>query len=430
MILVSGSVQGLGQVISGPMVGYSSMKEVAVWVQTDGEAEVYMTYINRGDDAETGRSNTVTTNKQQAYTARLTAEDLKPGQVYDYKIVVNGNAVTSNNEQKFQTQILWQWRTDPPDFSFAIGSCFYVNEAPYDRPGKPYGGEYNILASVYKDSPDFMLWLGDNTYLREADWTSRSGYIHRYSHTRGLKELQPLLANTHHYATWDDHDFGPNDSDRSWAKKEIALEMFDLFWANPHFSGYQDSGVSNYFQWADCDFFLMDDRWHKSPNRLSNGVWGRKQLDWLKESLIGSKAKYKFIANGVMVLSGAAEKENMANAAADERQELIDYINEYKITGVVFLTGDRHFSELSMIDEEGGVPIYDITSSPLTSGVASSAFQDEQNPNRVDGTAVFQRNYGLLTVSGPRSDRRLTLTLKSVAGETIWSKTIKQLVTH
>ena len=36
---------------------------------------------------------------------------------------------------KVQTQVLWDYRMDPPPFSFVTGSCAYINEAQYDRPG-------------------------------------------------------------------------------------------------------------------------------------------------------------------------------------------------------------------------------------------------------------------------------------------------------
>ena len=47
--------------------------------------------------------------------------------------------------------------------------------------------------------------------------------------------MQPLLARTHNYAIWDDHDFGPNDSDRSSAIKAITLEAFKDSWPNPSY---------------------------------------------------------------------------------------------------------------------------------------------------------------------------------------------------
>ena len=61
-----------------------------------------------------------------------------------------------------------------------MGLCVYVNEAPYDRAGPEYGGDYGIFASIDAQRPDFMLWMGDNVYLRPADWNTRTGIYHRY----------------------------------------------------------------------------------------------------------------------------------------------------------------------------------------------------------------------------------------------------------
>ena len=41
------------------------------------------------------------------------------------------------------------------------------------------------------------------------------------------------------------------------------------------------------------------------------------------------------------------------------------------------------------------------------------------------GTLVEQRNFGTLTVSGPRKDRVLTLRTFGVDGETLWKRTIR-----
>ena len=85
---------------------------------------------------------------------------------------------------RFRTPALWRYRTDPPPLRIAIASCFYVNEPAFDRPGTPYGSSFEILAAITARRPDVMVWLGDNTYMREADWYTRTGILHRYTHTR------------------------------------------------------------------------------------------------------------------------------------------------------------------------------------------------------------------------------------------------------
>ncbi len=89
------------------------------------------------------------------------------------------------------TKSLWKWRTDAPDFSFLAGSCSYINEPEYDRPGRPYGGDFETFNSMAREEAKFMVWLGDNAYLREADWDSKFGIQHRFTHSRSLVELQP-----------------------------------------------------------------------------------------------------------------------------------------------------------------------------------------------------------------------------------------------
>ncbi|MCB0572700.1 MAG: alkaline phosphatase family protein, partial [Phaeodactylibacter sp.] len=204
---------------SGPMLGYNEMREVLLWVQTKAPATVQFAYW---PEAEPGRRMFTAekqTEKSDAFTAKLLADQVEPGTKYRYELLIDGKPVSLPYPAAFETQPLWQWRTGPPAFKVAIGSCAYINETEYDRPGTPYGSDYQIFQSIYEQHPNAMIWLGDNVYLREADWFSRTGILHRYTHTRSLPEMQPLLASTHHYAIWDDHDYGPNNSNRSYIHK-------------------------------------------------------------------------------------------------------------------------------------------------------------------------------------------------------------------
>ena len=190
------------------MVGYSEMKEVMLWVQTNSCAEVQFVYWEKGKPEVSFSTEVTKTIKKEAYTAHCVADEVLPGKKYEYSLYINGKKIDFDYPTTFQSQTLWQWRTDPPDFKMALGSCTYVNETEYDRPGKPYGSEYFIFDAIHKKQPDAMLWMGDNIYLREVDWSTRTGILHRNTHTRSLPEMQPLLASTHNYAIWDDHDYG------------------------------------------------------------------------------------------------------------------------------------------------------------------------------------------------------------------------------
>tara|TARA_B100001057_G_scaffold195352_1_gene196111 strand:- start:1416 stop:2762 length:1347 start_codon:yes stop_codon:yes gene_type:complete len=411
---------------SGPMVGYSTMQEVLLWVQTSENAKVHFEYYEMDNPKIRFKTDQKETVKKSGYVAKLIADEVLPGKKYNYEIFINDLKVERGYKMEFQAQELWKWRTDPPDVNFVIGSCSYVNEPQFDRPGKPYGSNFEIFNSINKKSPDFMLWLGDNTYLRESDWNSRTGFIKRYSHTRALSELQPLLASTHNYATWDDHDYGPNNSDGSFWLKETASEIFKLFWGNPNYDITGKGGVTGFFQWSDLDFFLMDNRYHRTSNNNFTGdrqILGKDQIDWLINALTFSQATFKFIAIGGQVLSSGAVHENYANYP-EERKYLLDKIREAKIEGVIFLDGDRHHTVLSKMQEAKNVyPLYDLTCSSLTAGTNDD--DESYNVYSLKETLVSVNNFGVLNVTGPMENRELIIKIFDKDGQELWKKSIK-----
>ncbi len=424
IVLYSSAQQSLLQ--SGPMVGYSQMKEVLLWVQTTEPATVHFEYWEKGKEDQKNKTAQKLTTKAEAFTAKLLADQLEPGMAYEYDVFINDQLLSFTYPTEFHTQALWQWRTDPPNFKLAIGSCAYVNETRYDRPGKPYGGNYEIFEAIHGKRPDAMIWMGDNTYLREVDWFSETGIMHRYTHTRSLPEMQPLLASTHHYAIWDDHDFGPNDSDRSFIHKDLTTKAFELFWGNPSFGLPHHPGITTFFQFSDMEFFLIDNRYFRKPNRRSTGeniLLGEAQIQWLIDGLANSRAPFKFVVVGGQFLNTYEGYENFINVSKEERAYILSMIEQEGIKNVIFLTGDRHHSELSAFKNGVGNMIYDITVSPLTAGAARNPEKD--NKLRVENTLVTQRNFGILEFSGPRDARKMTVTIFDVSGEELWSKVIE-----
>jgi len=410
---------------AGPMLGYSEMREVALWAQTPGPAAVKFVYWDVDRPAERRQTEEMHTKAEHAFVAEVPVSLLEPGRRYGYEVHVDGRPVVVDWPLEFQTQELWHWRTDPPDFRFVIGSCFYVNDPPYDRPGTPYGGGFEILEAMANTQPDAMIWMGDNVYLREADWYSRSGILYRNTHTRSLPELQPLLGSTHHYATWDDHDYGPDNSDWTWREKETTREAFDLFWANPSSSTPEFGGIATSFQWGDAEFFLVDDRWFRSPEeKVGDRVMLGPQLEWLVDALISSQATFKFVVSGSQVLNPVAQWENFATFP-EERGRLLAALRENDIGGVMFLTGDVHHTVLSRMSRPGTYSLYDLTISPLTAGPTDTDEATNDNHLLVPGSLYADRNFATLDFSGSREDRVLTITVRATDGGTVWTREIR-----
>ncbi|MEJ0083674.1 MAG: hypothetical protein WDM78_22605 [Puia sp.] len=117
-----------------------------------------------------------------------------------------------------------------------------------------------------------------------------------------------------------------------------------------------------------------------------------------------SHATFKIIVVGSQTLNPMSSDEGFYNYSY-EYHELMDFLNENHIKGVLFLTGDRHHSEIVKTERKGNYDLYDITVSPFTSGVAKVKGAEINNPARVPGSLVEKRNYARISVRGKKNER-------------------------
>lgn len=419
------------QIVSGPLIGHTELRSSQIWLHLEKNIDAKSVQLKLND----GTIYKAASDNNGFYNiVRFQITDLQPGSEYNYSITANGKSIAAGN---IKTQSLWQWRTDPPSFSFITGSCAYFNQPQYDRPGKPYGGDSSIFLSMAKERSDFMLWLGDNWYTREADYYSEFGLNYRPAHERSLKVMQPFWKAMPHYAIWDDHDYGFNDGDKSYPLKEASRNVFKSFWSNPSY-GMNNEGIYTKFTWNDVDVFMLDDRFFRSNddmpdslNGMPNGnkrMFGEKQMEWLKNALLQSNSNaninFRIIATGSQVLNPMSPFDCLRHFTK-EYNELMDFLKQTKINGVVFLTGDRHHSEIIKAERAGTYPLYDITASPLTSSTHKFGGPEKDNPYRVVGVDQLQ-NYTKISFSGKHKDRTMNVEFLGVKGEKLAEWSIKQ----
>ena len=437
--LIASSVSAwAGEIVSGPMLGYRAHREVFLWLETrDADSAVLEYWLKDSpDDVQRIAHEDVPPHPANGQIHHFVPGLLKMGATYDYRILIDGEVAELAAPATFQTQDLWEWRKPPPDFSFLMGSCAYINEPEYDRPGEDYGKTYRTFELMGESDADFMIWTGDNWYWREPDYSSVSGMWYRPSHDRAIPEMQKLLGTMHHYATWDDHDYGPNDSNWSFEYKELALDIFKAYWGNHTYGEAANPGVYSKFFWGDAAFFLMDNHYYRDAAGMDQErhpektQWGRQQLEWLKQSLMQAKVlkhfRFLFIATGNQMLQTAPSGEPH-ELYRREREELMDFIVENEITGVVFLTGDVHHSAMYKRQiGDSGQWVYEITSSPLSAGSWDAANSDKANdPHVIAGTLVGTQNFVQVAVAGEGRTRHLTVTCIDKDGETRFTQIIK-----
>lgn len=405
------------------MLGYNTMREVLVWVELEESEFAEMIYWKEGSEDSIRLNEEALIENHN--TIKFITQLLEPGTIYHYQIRLP-NLKYSTKVYHFKTQTNWQFRTDPPTFKMALGSCAYFNESQYDRPGKPYGRNYAIFNQIVAQQPELMLWLGDNFYLRDADLYTKAATFYRYSTDRATPELQALLSATHHYAIWDDHDFGPNDADGSYVGKENSLAAFKTYWGNPFYGVDNLPGITSAFEYNDVDFFLLDNRYQRNANNRTTGtkqMLGKPQIEWLIDGLKSSDAPFKIVAVGGQVLNTATVYENYSNFP-EERAYLLQRIEEEGIKGVVFVTGDRHKTELSQLKIGNEINIYDLTVSPLTAKYYNTI--EEANTLRVEGTHTATNNFAILEFSGSLKERVMKIMIYNSEGKQEWEKTIQR----
>lgn len=422
------------KLISGPWAGNVELRSATIWLEVSPQVKsIAVKYYPEGKVSMSKTISSKTEPGKDFNPIKIDINALEPNTKYHYEIWIDKKMVSTDFPTTFTTKELWQYRKPAPDFNFLTGSCAYFNEPAYDRPGKPYGGDSSIFETMANTSAAFHLWLGDNWYTREVDYSTAWGLHYRASRDRSLKVLQKFMAVMPQYAIWDDHDFGPNDAGKSYILKDESRKVFQSYSLNPTY-GENNQGIYTQFSYSDADFFLTDDRYFRSEPELADSLdgkpnpqktfFGEAQLNWLENALLASNAKFKIIAVGSQVLNQYNKYECLKEYPT-EYNRLLNFLDQYKISGVVFLSGDRHHSEIIGMQRKS-YPLYDITVSPYTSGVSKVSGEERNNPDRIAGTLIEAQNFASISIKTENKQRILKVDFIGLHGEILGSWSVSE----
>ena len=408
------------------MIGHTTATSASIWVETDRPAEVKVRYwVEKGThpivrDVASGR-----TTDEAPHTGVVTLGDLPEGGLVHYELEIDGRPIRPQTVQSFP--LLPKAGASGSSFSVAFASCMHPVRVPIQPLWTQVG--------VYR--PDALLLIGDNNYLpvypeayKVPESTVQYAMARNQRYLRDVPGLRSVLATTPTYAIWDDHDYGPNNSDRTFQWKELSLDLFKKYWPNPGAGTAETPGIFYSFKIGDAEFFMLDDRYHRDPNEAPDRetMLGAGQLAWLKRGLAESAATFKVIVNGhTLTVDRGDEKEYWARFG-DEREEFLDWMFEEGIEGVFFLSGDWHVGSLSRIEyEEEGYPLWELISSnagvhPVEADLHQYGYrrQTTGNSRSFDGPIindVRDYNFGLLEFSGEEGDRSVMLRLIDDRGQ-------------
>jgi len=293
-------------------------------------------------------------------------------------------------------------------------------------------GVQPIWDQVLKTKPDVFVFLGDNVYADTVDMVELRA---AYAKLDAQPGFQRLKKATRVVATWDDHDYGLNDAGGELASKEPSKQVFLDFWGVPKDSPRRErDGVYHSEVFGPpgrrVQIILLDTRYNRSPlvfkenkaDLIDGGryqrntdpsatILGASQWAWFEEQL-RVPAQIRVIASSIEVVDEDYGGETWANFPL-ERKKLFGLL--WRSTGSLFISGDRHFAELSMMDGEAGYPIYDLTASSLN--WSEHVFRMiEPNRHRI-GVVNRGDNFGMIEIDWERKDPLLRLKIVDEDGD-------------
>lgn len=274
-----------------------------------------------------------------------------------------------------------------------------------------------VVASCMKDSlvgprelmwdrvaqvkPDFVMISGDTCYADQNNNGDEAGYWRRYcdARTKLSHFRQKILIPT--MATWDDHDYGQNNGDHTFNKKNMVRDIFQLFWDSEQRKGFvRGPGQSFLFSGFGQRFFMLDGRYFKDRDSSTNTMLGSEQEEFLLSNLDKGKDP-AWLMNGVMFFGGylsgaeAFEKNHSANF-----KQLLKEISQVEAP-VNFVSGDVHFSEAMKIEPQIlGYETMEYVSSSIHSSYFPGFQLRSKNKRRLGATSVHNFMIFDCSVSG------------------------------
>ena len=265
-------------------------------------------------------------------------------------------------------------------------------------------------------SPDVFIFLGDNIYGDTYDMEELKA---KYEKLGNKTSYQNLKSSTEILATWDDHDFGWNDAGRHYPFKSESKEIFLDFFDEPLDSerrkrpGIYTSYLKEY-EGKKVQIIVLDNRTFRDDLRTYKGelkeepayfypldyfpyevkdstLLGEAQWAWLEAELM-KKADVRIIASSTQFGISFNGYEAWANFP-HEQERFLKLIKKTKANGVLFISGDVHYAEISRLDVPDLYPIYDVTSS----GLSSTWLFPTPNINRIEGP-VMDNHFGMIEI--------------------------------
>jgi hypothetical protein len=246
--------------------------------------------------------------------------------------------------------------------------------------------------------PDLVLFLGDNVYADRAASFDPISYVREmtpelmwsnYVEARRRIDFYRFKTLIPSVATWDDHDYGYNNADRTFPMRQESQAIFEIMYAQGTLpqSMWKGPGVASAFRVAGQGVLMLDGRSFRSePGAKDETHFGSQQEEFILDFAAESTGPL-WLATGCQwwgARSGTETVQSQPRAFARLLRGL-----RATATRCLFASGDVHFSEVMRIESQAlGYPTYELTSSSMHSRTIPGWDSLNGNPRRLASTAA------------------------------------------
>ncbi len=311
----SGAVTCSSATVKAKLIMDSTAARLAVSTQPDLSAPIYSNW----DTAITAENNRVVAFEIAGLTA---------GQQYYYAVEVGG-ALDTEKVGRFQT-----FPQDSGSFTFAFASCAQT------------ASDHAVFETIRSHNPLFFFHLGDFHY-QNISVNDQNLYRQAFDTVLSSPNQSHLYRDVSLVYIWDDHDYGPNNSDSTAPGRPAARLTYQEY--VPHYPLAAGSGnIAIYYAFTvgRVRFIVCDSRSARSPENAiddsSKTMLGLTQKAWFKQELLDATPQYPLIIwVNTLPWIGTTGDDGWFKYTY-ERRELANFLKDNVIKNLCMLSGDAH----------------------------------------------------------------------------------------
>lgn len=331
------------------------------------------------------------------FISSITLTKLKPDTIYYWTIEKDGK----------RSSVIGKFKTFPQpltatSFKFAAASCANT------------GSVRTAFQQIADLDISFFELIGDIHY-RDISTNDVQLFRDAYEAILGLPQQAYFYRRLSVPYSYDDHDFGGDNSDGTSVVKPAVTQAFQEY--IPHYPLPEGEGNNPIYFSFTCGRFLFihtDNRYNKSVvtdvDGASKTVLGATQKQWLKDTMLAAKSTHRGIFwFNPFCWNGTNTASNEWSAYATERTEIADFIRTNDIPLVAIISGDAHMIAIDNGSSNAfdtntvapGCPIFQVAAIDRTGSTKGGTFS---HGTPIEGSG----QYGLFEITETPNYTRIT----------------------